>query len=58
MAVSSWVFENFILANEPFAKFLQIFETCVSVNESLYRKSVSSLKFAESFKVNFFYSMC
>ena len=32
------VIENFILADEPFAKALQIFETCVSVNNDLYGK--------------------
>ena len=34
------VFENLILADEPFAKALQIFETCVSVNNSLHGKLV------------------
>ena len=28
--LDNWVFENFILADEPFSKVLQIFETCVS----------------------------
>ena len=28
--LDNWVFENFILAAEPFSKVLQIFETCVS----------------------------
>ena len=49
-------FENFILADEPFAKALQIFETCVSVNNILCGKLVSSLefsiKFEERFKIN------
>ena len=31
----SWVFESFILADEPFAKAVQIFETFVLVNNSL-----------------------
>ena len=38
------VFENFILANEPLAKALQIFETCVSVNNNLCQKLVSSVE--------------
>ena len=28
--LDNWVFENFILSDEPFSKVLQIFETCVS----------------------------
>ena len=42
-------FENFILADEPFAKVLQIFETCVSVNNILCRKLVSSSEFPIKF---------
>ena len=38
-------FENFILADEPFAKALRIFETCVSVNNNLCGKLVSLLEF-------------
>ena len=38
--LDNWVFENFILADEPFAKALQIFETCVSVNNNLCGKLV------------------
>ena len=38
------VFENFILSDEPFAKDLRIFETCVSVNNNLCGKLVSSLE--------------
>ena len=30
--LDSWVFENFILADEPFAKALPILETCVLLN--------------------------
>ena len=48
-------FENFILADEPFAKALQILETCVSVNNCLCGKLLSSfkllIKFDERFKV-------
>ena len=38
--LDSWVFENFILTDEPFAKDLRIFETCVSVNNNLWGKLV------------------
>ena len=31
------VFENFILADESFAKVLPSFKTCVLVNNKLYR---------------------
>ena len=41
--LDNWVFENFILADEPFAKALQILETCVSVNNNLYEKLNLSL---------------
>ena len=37
----NWVFYNFILADEPFAKALQSFETCVLVNNNLSRKLCS-----------------
>ena len=40
--LDSWVFDNFILIFEPFAKALQIFEICVLVNNNLCRNSVSS----------------
>ena len=33
--LENWVFENFILADKPFAKALRIFEACVSVNNNL-----------------------
>ena len=53
--LDNWGFENFILADEPFPKTLQIFETCVSVNKSLYGKLILSLEFpmklVERFKV-------
>ena len=42
--LDKWVFENFILADETFAKALQIFETCVSVNNKLRGQLVSSLE--------------
>ena len=43
------VFENFILADEPFPKALQIFETCVLVNNNLCRKLFSSLESPRTF---------
>ena len=43
--LNNWVFENFILPGEPFVKTLRIFETCVSVNNTLCGKLVSSLEF-------------
>ena len=53
--LDSWVFDNFILVDEPFAKTLRSLETCVSVNSNLYGKLVSSLQsaitFDEIFKV-------
>ena len=48
------VFDNFILANEPFAKTFPSLETCVLVNNNLCRKLFSWLEFSafdESFKV-------
>ena len=43
--LDKWVFENFILADEPSIKTLQIFETYVSSNNMLYGELVSSLEF-------------
>ena len=34
----NWVFDNFILAEELFAKALQSFETYVLVTDNLWRK--------------------
>ena len=49
------VFDNFILAEELFAKVLQSLETCALVNNNLCRKIFSLLEtpttFDESFKV-------
>ena len=54
ITLDHWVFENFILADEPFAKDLRDFETCVLINNNLGGKLVSSLelpnKFYERFK--------
>ena len=37
--LESWVFENFILADEPFAKALKTFEACLLFNNDLCEKS-------------------
>ena len=51
----NWVFDNFILAEELFAKVLRGLETWVLVNNNLGEKSFSSLEspiiFDERFKV-------
>ena len=51
----NWVFDNFILAEEPFAKVLRSFEICLLVNNNLCGKLFSSLElptmFDGSFKV-------
>ena len=48
------VFDNFVLADEPFAKVSQSLKTCVLVNNNLCGKLVSSLEspitFDERFK--------
>ena len=53
------VFENFILADESFAKVLPSFKTCVLVNNKLCRKLFLSLEspitFDEIFKVTLHY---
>ena len=58
-----WVFDNFILADEPFAKALPSLETCVLVNKNLCGKLFSSLESSATFDeilkvtwVPFFYS--
>ena len=52
--LDNWVFDNFILADKPFAKALRIFETYLSVKNNLWGKVVSllelRLKFDERFK--------
>ena len=40
----NWVFDNFILSDEPFAKALQSFETCILVNKNSCEKLLSSLE--------------
>ena len=53
--LGNWVFDNFILADEPFAISLRSFETCVLVNNNLFGKLISSLEspivIDKSFKV-------
>ena len=53
--LDSWVFESLILTVEPFAKALQIPETCVLVNNNFPGKLVSASKLLitcdERFKV-------
>ena len=39
-----WVFDNFVLAEELFAKSFQRLKTCVLVNNKLCRKLFSSLQ--------------
>ena len=34
ITLGDWIFGKFTLADEPFAEALQIFETCVSVNNN------------------------
>ena len=45
----NWVFDSFKLADEPFAKTLRIFETCVLVNNNLFVKLFSSLESPSTF---------
>ena len=47
------VFGNFVLADKLFAKALQSLETCVSVNNNLCGKLVSSLEFPITFDKRF-----
>ena len=46
-----------ILADEPFAKALRIFKTCVSFNKNLCGKLVSSLEFPIKFDESYFSSI-
>ena len=48
----SWVFDNFVLGDEPFAKALRILETCVLVNDSSCRKLFSSWESPTTFDSN------
>ena len=38
LILCNWVFDNFILVDEPYAKSVQSFETCVLFNNSLWGK--------------------
>ena len=51
----NWVFDNFILAEELFAKALRSFETCVLVNNNLCGKLFSSLESPTIFYERFHY---
>ena len=44
-----WVFDDFILAEEPFGKALRSFQTCVLVNNNLCGKLVSLLVLPATF---------
>ena len=45
----NWIFDYFILADEPFAKALQSFEACVLVNNNLRGKLFSTLEWSTTF---------
>ena len=47
-----WVFHNLISTDEWFAKALWIFKTCLSFNNNLWGKFVSSLESPITFDVN------
>ena len=49
LILCSWVSDNFILADEPFAKVLRSFETYVLVNNNLCGKLFSLLESPETF---------
>ena len=49
MILHNWVFENFILANEPFIKAFEISVACASVNNDLFGNFALSLDFQIKF---------
>ena len=51
----NWVFDNFSLAEDLFAKALRNFETCVLVNNNLYGKLFSSLELPTTFDESIIY---
>ena len=51
--IDNWVFKNFLLTGEPFAKPLQSQETCVLVNNNLQGKLVLSLELLTTFDKRF-----
>ena len=51
--LGNWVFGNIILVDEPFAKVLRIFETCVNNNNNLCGKLVSSIGLSIKFDERF-----
>ena len=46
----NWVFNNFILADKPFAKALWSYETCVLINNNFCGKLFSSLESETTFE--------
>ena len=49
LILCNWVFDNFILADEPFAIALQGFENCALVNNNLCRNLFTSFESPTSF---------
>ena len=53
MILDSWAFEKKIVADEPFVKALRIYETCVLVNNNLWKILVASLELPTAFDKRF-----
>ena len=51
---SNWIFDNFLLAEELFAKTLESLKTCVLVNNNLCGTLLSSLESTTTFDQSFF----
>ena len=51
--LDNWAFDSLILANESFPNALWSFKTCVSVNNNLCGKSISSLESPTTFDESF-----
>ena len=49
----SCIFQSFLLADEPFAKVLQSFETCLLVDYIVWERLVSSLDSPTAFHERF-----
>ena len=54
--LENWVPENFILGDEPFAKALLIFKTCVLVNNNLLENFFFSIRTTNDIWKNFYFS--
>ena len=53
----NWVFDHFIVADEPFVKDLRSFEACVSFNNNLYSSLFKSpTKFDEMRLLQYYFS--